>query len=338
MDLHFLLFKLLVVITALFFVSIQIKQLITTAYTVFAARSFGLKCDSVSLFGLLLTKHDGKWEYVKGKPSVLCNANIQLDLENRLTAEEYDRKEKIFSILQRTLLILVSAGLIFLFRGIMIKGLTLKGNLLEIFAAYTAFGLCFHSLASVGIHIYTYKVAMKRLGGYYQEKIKRIRNGEKFTSLDMKPIDQLEFKNPSKAERGMYNTLYATYLLACGRIEEMSVVAHDLTNQFIDSEYILLETGAYYFLIYYYSRFELIPHLAKHFLDKCIATISADKDSNGKRVLAYYAFGVEQDFPKARKYLNEAFSSIERFSVGDERDLERKLLWELDGFLKEKGY
>ena len=330
--------KLFAIVFAFFFFSIQLKQLVNVAFTVLAAKHFGLKCDSVSLFGLLLKKHDDKWEYVKGKPTLICNAGITLDLSLQQTPEQIDRNEKLFSIIQRIILVILSILFVFLFRGLMIDGLTLKGNILEVFAAYFAFGMCFHTLASIFIYFYTFQVAMKKLGGYYGAQIKKIRSGEKIASLDLKPIDQLGFDKPTKAERGMYNTLYATYLIASGRTDELAPVAHELHAQYSNSEYLLAETGAYYFLIFYYSRYELNPTIASHYLKKCAATISADKDSNGKRVLAYYAFGIEQDFAKSRALLNEAFAVIEKFSIGDERELERKLLWELDGFLKENGY
>ncbi len=337
---HIPILKLFAVIFAFFFISIQIKQLIGVLYTVLTAKFFCMKCETVSLFGLLLTKHDDKWEYTPGKPSALCNVNIKVDIDQvkEKSAKELERKEKLFSIIQRCILVAVSVLLVFLFRGFMIKGLTLKGSILEVFAAYLAFGMCFHTLSSIIIYIYTYQVAMKKLGGYSQSFINRLRNGESFESFNMKPLSQLEFPNATKWEKGLYNTLYAEYLLATDNIDELYTVAGELTQLNMDSEYMLQLTPAYYFLIFWYSRYDLNTQLAKHFLDKCITTISADKDANGKRVLAYYAFGIEQDFLKARKYLNEAFGVIDKFSVGAERDLEKKLLWELDKFLKEKGY
>lgn len=330
--------KLFAIAFAFFFVSIQLKQLILVIHSLLFSKPLGLKCDSVSLFGLLLTRQNDKWVYTKGKPTLLCNANIKIDLDRELTEKQIERNDKIFTFSYRVILIIISVLLVFLFRGSMVKGLTLKGTISEVFAAYFAFGMCFHTVASIIIFIYTYEIAMKRLGGYYQTQITKIRSGVRFADLDLKPIDQLGYNNPSKAERGLYNTLYATYLTATDRIEELAAVAHDLTAQFHDSEYILQETPAYYFLIFYYSRYELNPNLAKHFLDKCISTISSDKDTNAKRVLAYYAFGIEQDFPKARKYLTEAFETYVNFSTGDERELERKLLWTLDRFLKDKKY
>ncbi|MBR1724526.1 MAG: hypothetical protein IJ723_05860, partial [Ruminococcus sp.] len=141
--------KLFAVVFAFFFFSIQLKQLINVAFTVFNAKHFGLICDSVSLFGLLLKKHDGKWEYVKGKPTLICNANVQVVLSKTQTAEQLEQNEKLFLLLPKVFLVFLSALLVYLFRGLMIDGLTLKGNILEVFAAYFAFGMCFHTLASI---------------------------------------------------------------------------------------------------------------------------------------------------------------------------------------------
>ena len=332
--------KLFAAVFAFFFISVQIKQLIQVAYSLLAAEFFCMKCETISLFGLLLTKHDGGWEYTRGKPSLLCNVKIIADLDNvrQKNANEPELKEKLFSILQKVVLAMISGLLVFLFRDFMLSGLTLKSSILEVFAAYLAIAMCFHTFSSILIHLYTYQVAMKRLGGVTQSYINRIRAGEDFSSFDMKPVDQLGFKNATKCERLIYNSVYAEYLLATDNTDLLYPIANELTALLSDKEFILQETPAYYFLIFWYSRYDLDPQLAKLFLDKCISTISADKDSNGKRVLAYYAFGIERDFAKARKYLNDAFEAINRFSCGAERDLEKKLLWELNDFLKEKGY
>lgn len=54
-------------------------------------------------------------------------------------------------------------------------------------------------------------------------------------------------------------------------------------------------------------------------------------DANGRRVLAYYYYGIKHDIEKSRRYVEEGMSVIEKYGLpGAERELERKLLMELD--------
>ena len=126
-------------------------------------------------------------------------------------------------------------------------------------------------------------------------------------------------------------------MLETGNIAAMHKPIQDMTNYFRNQHFIMAQTPNYYWLVFYYSRYELNPSAATYFLNMIRDSIEHDKDANAKRVLAYYAFGIEQDFPKARRLVNEGFACVDSFSVGAERELERKLLLELDGFLRQKG-
>ena len=90
----------------------------------------------------------------------------------------------------------------------------------------------------------------------------------------------------------------------------------------------------YMWLIFWYSRYDIDPSAAKAFYDRVGHVLENDKDANAKRVLGYYAFGIERDIYKAQRYVNEGLAVIESFSLpGEEREMERKLLRELQGFI-----
>ena len=110
-----------------------------------------------------------------------------------------------------------------------------------------------------------------------------------------------------------------------------------MTEYFAKREFILQETLSYYWLIFYYSRYEINPVNADTFFERVSRTLLNDSDANAKRVLAYYYYGVKNDIPKAQQYLREGFAVVDKFSVpGAERDLERKLLLDLDEIIQRR--
>ncbi len=323
--------KVFIILTAFLPVAVSVKSIIDMLFSLIFASKFGLKCSQISLFGIMLINHDGKWNYSFDKFVPLCQHNVIVDLSKQIP-EDAEKKDKQYSALRVAVLLLASVCILVLCRNSVAELRDFKDiSAIDLFVSSFAIGMVYHSLASLIICIYTYNVVMKRLGGYVRILTDRLRRGETFKSLELKPVNQLPYKNPSNTEKMMYYNFYLAYLLSEGRVGDMQAPICEMTTLLSSRDYIMQETLNYYWLIFYYSRFEINPTLADLFLEKVRAVIFNDLDSNAKRVLAYYYYGIKQDVNRAKRYVDEGLASLDKFSVsGDERELERKLLLELN--------
>jgi hypothetical protein len=325
-------------ITGFFLCAIWLKELIQLATALLLSPHFGFKVKKFIVFNQIFTKEDDRWVRTKGKRSPLIQCLPTVDLSKYHEPGEMEKKEKQMEFLRVFILLGISTVLLLLCLRPILHIADGAAGFLDWFLAGLSTGLCWHSIVTLGIRIYVYNVMMKKLPGYVQSLINRLRAGERFSDMGLRPVEELPYKDPKPMEKMFYYLFYLPAMLESGQIGAMQKPVREMTVYFRDREYITGETGNYYWLIFYYSRFELNPAAATHFLNKIRPIIEQDKDANAKRVLAYYAFGIEQDFPKARALLNEAYAVIDKFSSYGEQELERKLLADLDGFLRAKGY
>ena len=342
-------------------VAIWIKELVQLCTAMLLAPKFGFKVNRFSIFHIVFTKQDGVWVRSKGARSPLIQTLITVDLSKPHVPGETEKKEKLLEALRVLILLLFSAGIFALcFPSVMtvfkdcqslldcrLSGVSAETllpvvladmSILDCFLAGFSVGMCWHSLVTMAIRLYVYGVMMKKLPGYVQTLTNRLRAGERFSAMGLRPLEELPYKNPTQMEKMFYYSFYLSAMLDQGNIGALQKPTQEMTSYFRNREYIMQETWNYYWLVFYYSRFELNPPAATHFLNKIREAIDQDKDANAKRVLAYYAFGIEQDFPKARNLWSESYAALEKCSCVGERELERKLLSDLDGFLRAKGY
>lgn len=312
--------------------TIWIKSLLDIAMALLLAPRFGLCCKFFSLFGLQFKKTDGRWEHSFERLSPLCEHHVTVDVSQ--TQEGHVLREQQFARLRYIVkaavgvlvTVLVWPSVSAIFAG--------NAGYLDVFLASIGAGLLLHALMAMGIYIYVHYFSMKRLGGYVDQLTRRLRAGDSFASMQLVPVEQLPYKSPTAIEKLLYYNYYLNYLLETGQTAALAAPTHALTEIMRGRTYTIQETYSYYWLIFYYSRYELDPALAKMFLHRCWPTISTDKDANAKRVLAYFAFGIEHDRDKAWTLLNEARAVVGSYSLGAERALEIRLLDELEGFLR----
>ena len=86
---------------------------------------------------------------------------------------------------------------------------------------------------------------------------------------------------------------------------------------------------AFYWLVFYYSEIKTDKEKAEDFFKKIEPIIINDEDSNAKRVLAYYYYRINNDAEKAKSFIEEGLSTIDNFSFGSDRALEKDLLLKL---------
>lgn len=193
-------------------------------------------------------------------------------------------------------------------------------------------------LCSVMVFIYMQILSRKSLRGYCIYIQKRMRSGMPLDDTIMLPLKQLPYKHYDSAAKLRYYRFYFMYLLWVGRYNDLREPAYEMTLSLKYKTYMMSDTGNYYDLIYFYSRIEPNRELAVHFMNRMRSVLADDPDANAKRVLAYYAYFVEGDREKARFFTDQAKSLVDVFSIpGMERELERRLVSELDEILKNEG-
>ena len=324
-------------ITGFCLLSIWIKELIQLATGYLLAPKFGFRLKQFSIFHIVFSKEESGWVKTRKKPSILIQNLITVDLSQQRPAEEIEKNEKRLEALRVAILMVISAAVLAVCLPSVMCLKNLDGSILDHFLAGLAVGLCWHSIVTLGIRLYVYGILMKKLLGYVQTLTNRLRAGESFRTMYLRPVEELPYQNPTQMEKNFYYNYYIPVMLMQGNPDAIRKPIREMTSYFRGKEYSLPETLSYYWLIFYYSRYELNPSAATHFLNCIRNSIEQDKDANGKRVLAYYAFGIEQDFPKARRLLNEAYAVLDKFSSFAERELEQMLLDELNQFLRQKG-
>lgn len=312
-----------------FVISILVVQMIEVLLSIIFIPRFGFKIRSVSFFGLIFMRQEEKWKVSLKRLSYLCQCDIIHDI-SKPVSEDSEKKEK-----QASYLVKVSVILISLFTAFMCSDCFLKlfhggpVSLLDIVTVSFVAGMVVHSITHFGITVYTYRTFMKRLSGYVNSIVKKMRQGYSFEELNLRPIEELPYKNVSQTEKLLYYNFYVYYLVATGHAERLPKISHEITYLLEYSEFIVQQAGLYYWLIYYYSRYEINSEIADKFLEKVWPVLGEDSDANAKRVLAYYYYGIQRDREKAGEYLKEGLACVGNFSCGAERDLERKLLEEL---------
>ncbi len=316
--------------------AIWLKELLQVGVTLLLAPRFGMKVRQIVAFRHVWNRQDGGWSHSVGAHfHWVMQHYTSFDLDHM--ADDPEKRERQLSLIRALIGILAGVLLVVICLPPVVRIMHGEGSLPDAFLFGLAVGMLVHNLSSLCIHFYVFHVMTKNLMGYTQQVLKRLRAGVPFSEIGALPLEQLPYPNASDMEKMLYYSIYLTVLLDAGNIDAMRKPIHEMTTYYRNQDYLITNTLQYYWLVFYYSRYELNPSAATYFLNQVRSTIESDHDANAKRVLAYYAFGVEQDFPKARRFLNEAYAVLDKYSTGAERELERRLLNELDAFLKGKN-
>lgn len=290
------------------------------------ARHFGFSLSYVSFLGIALAKTDGKWKLCKAKFSPIIQTNVIVDMSRQV--EDRDKKGLQMQCSKNGIEILIAVILCFLNYQTILSVISNPGRTGgEILFASTIVGILLQTLLSLVISIFVYQRVMKQLGGYVKQKRKMLIAGCQMEELDMLPLSQLPYEKPTKTEKALYYSFYIPYLIASNKMEELYTVATEVKQLLYSMEYYVQNTLLYYWMIYYYSRYVPNKADADYFYNYVQKTIESDPDANAKRVLAQYEYA-SGNIEKARMHLAEGFRALDKFSVGAERELERRLLLE----------
>ena len=329
--------SLIIFIFTFFIVTNIIVQIIDCILDAMIAPQFGLKIISVFIFGVMLIRKDNKWKMNFHHLSPNCYCLKGYDLNTPIPEDSFE-KEKRAAYLIKALTILVSLLVAFVFWGYFSRffhGRTesLYHTFMSVFGISFVAGMIFFSVLHMGLCIYAFEISAKRMGGYIDRAIQKIRQGYSFEDLNLKPVEELGFKNVTKAEKQNYYNVYVYYLAVTGQVEELHKVSDEIAEMLETCEFLMHHTGLYYWLVYYYSKYYIDVRRADQFLKKVWPVLSKDSDANAKRVLAQY-YWIRGDVNRAREYVREGLACVDNFSIGGERELEKKLLGELAGELE----
>ena len=349
---HIFTLKLFLFITGFLPLSLYTKSLFRMGLDAILMPLFGLKLKSVNFFGLRFenARHGG-WHRLPYKRSQLISHYSGVDIDKPIP-KDIDRREKIALYLSSGITLAVSIAVLILtlpcfsragnfFSGAFDPTLHVSSQpstLLDWLAMGYSMGFVWHALFGVGSTVYIYTVMMKKLAGYVNSILKRMRAGENISEMNLRPVKELPYQNPTKIEIMMYYNFYLFYLLLHKDIDGMRPVISEMTDYFRNREFTDAEMLNYGWLIFWYSRYDLQPQTAQVFYDRVSNKLVTDPEANAKRILGYYAFGVERDLHKAQRLVNEGLAVVDKFSLpGEERELERQLLLELQGFIDQQS-
>lgn len=321
---HYFLFKLLIFLTGFIPLAIYAREILDLILRTLLAPHFNMRLKTVSFFGLTFALENEKWTKTFHKYTPLIQSNVCWDLRKPMETFT-DKREKSFQLICIAIKIAVSAALCFAFRGYLAHISSIKP--LPLLLASFALGFAWFSVSSLLIFIYVYSVVMKGLGGYADSMLKRLRSGERLEDLNMRSVEDLGLQKNSKLAMSVYYPIYMAHLAAIDDTERMRAPSHQMMDQLIGKDFILQDTAAYCWLLYFFSEVEPNPAFAKMLLDKLGDIIKKDTDPNSKRILGYYAFNIMRDLSLAEKLVSEGFEALSGSRMlATEIDLERKLL------------
>ena len=177
-----------------FMIALHVNSLLKLLSDAVLAPIFCMRVSTFSLFGLTFLKDDGKWKSSFTKFSPLIQHQVCFNMKKpteKLTEKNSNTMGIISKLLVLAVDIAVCIAIFMFFRH-------RENNYLRALANGFAMGMVYFGLQSIAITIYTLTVLRKRVTGYVSQKIQCLRNGMPIKDLDLKPVDELDFKKVTK--------------------------------------------------------------------------------------------------------------------------------------------
>lgn len=339
LSLSYELFKILVWGIGFICTAVSLSSLLKALMGIVLAKKYGMIVDRISIFGYVFNRDSITGVYTKymDKFSIISSSHVIYDISRPFTDKSSEAENKVLwnsAWISSTILLLIAVpSLIF---GFNMSETGFEG-IASSFLKGFGFGAAFQAVVFVCTALYTMNRMKKGIMREFEKCRRALVGGVPYNMLSMKPIEQLG-SNYSFAEELMYDAFYCQYLLAIEKFDELRIVTDRVKNILYNREPIMQYTLSYYWLVYYYSRYEINAEYANKFYRAVEHILIKDKDANAKRVQAYYYYAIKQDVKAARRFVDEGLAVVDKFSVGDEREVERKSLMWLDAFLKDRGW
>lgn len=326
-------FNLIVAAACFLLIATWVKSFIVLIFEFLFAPGFSLSVKEFSIFGRTYKKENGKFVYLRQNilPTISSIVSVDLEKIRGLSNDELDKKTNSFLTVETISCFAICASL---GAALLFASKNLSGTLL-IAAASLALGLIFNSITLVIFRLIADYKMKHSLAGYCDSAIKKIRAGVPIKDLDIKKQSELPYKNLMNYELILHFSLYFKYLEESGRANELEEEVIKIVRTLDSSTFTMHHLGAYYDVIYFYSCYKILPSEATRLYSRIREYIEKDKDSNGLRVKSFYELSINNNLTKARELANQAQASLSEFSVGSERDYEKrcveKLIKILDG-------
>lgn len=326
------------------FATMIISLIIISLIQAAMAKMYGFFVASLSIMGIVWDRdrETGRYTVRFNKFTIVSECLVTLDVTKPMTEESLEESErnnikfiKTSTIVSSIIIVILS---IVSFRYFQVLRCDYSMKYVSAFLQGLGIYFVVFPVTLIIAAAKTIKRTTKGLGAEV-EKIRRLLlRGFRFESMDLKPLEQLGYSDSSVDEKRLYYCFYCEYLLSMERIEELGETVEKLREILKNKGTSISYMPSYYWLIFYYSEFDVNPAYANKFFNITRKALIADKDANGRRILAYYYYGIKKDYATARKYLDEGLNCVDKFPVVSEREIERKLLLKLDERLKQKEY
>lgn len=299
-----------------------------------------LKVKQIGLLGFRYEKQkDGKWESRGYKPMIGFSAEFVYDLEKckGMSPKQFRDKERNLLLIVGFMDLLIGAGVL---AGCLLWSRNIGNETLS--SLVRVFGISWFIIAfcillsSVVVLIRLNN--KKSLGSHYQEAIGMVRADIPFEQMNLKSVKELNLKKVTNAERIMYFPVYFEYLDSCGMFDKMPEAVNDIESVLKPQSSTRAELFCAIMLTYYYSYHCINPELATKYYQMSGDFLAKDTDSNGMRIKGFYELYCCRNLERATECANKANEGIEKFSIGSEREYERKCIARLFEAIKQNQH
>ena len=293
---------------------------------------FGLQCDELSKWVFGFKRVNGKLRkadmpfatFVRYVPAVNEKSGKEVDIDKAHI------RFIVFRILVKVVLIAVIIIIISPDWSLFGNANASMGETVKLFFCIISFGALLNDLIMLVTKV---SAQGSSLGGFVQKIKEELKNGTDITSMDLPPLNELQFPDePSTADTLAYLYYYSVSLIMRGDEQKLRDPMHKMTDMLRSEDFMANCINSYGLLIYYYSWLEPDEEYARKFYDKAGTALATDTGAGSKRALAYYSYAVLHDTKKAHYYLDKA----KRIINETENRLESQLISELDDILKKE--
>ena len=307
---------LLVTVFVFFFIASWVRGLIEILINFIFAPLFGNKLNLVSFWGYGFENMNDKWTYVGKKSSLGIRSYVIFDCEKFGNIDDPDEKKKLgkksdgYHIFYSWIIFVLCLvlGLVVIFTAN-----TSMDSINTIICALGA-GLIYHGLFLLIVGYYSSHKMKTSLAGYIDNAVKKLRAGCLIPNLELLPVNLLPYEKTIKAERLLYFPFYFIYLDACGRFDEMKAVV-DAANDDLPEQFSRPIANAYIQLMYYYSCHNVDEVKARYFYENVGKFLVNDRDSNSRRIMAYFELNINKNREAAIEYAKATKNNLNTFKA-----------------------
>ena len=235
-------------------------------------------------------------------PSILMVPDPKDRVDGEKKKGPYGTMESVVLAVICTVLAVVAFGSA-VFITIRYSGEKMPGFLVGVLCGVAA---TFGMFAWIGFSIGSRNGLQSRL----MELVKPLRDENVMASFTMPPFAREEY---DKAQVGVKRNYAQTYYVVAEIRNDLPAMTEAVRELEALGNTGLTELGAFHvdtILYSFYSFRKIDPELAEKYYRHSQKSIENDKDCNGRRKLAYYAFYVRKDLELARKYVLEGLEAM----------------------------